>query len=214
MSVSAIDKKPYTLDFSLSNQVSMAWGLDPVIRVKILRENDGKLMCRHCSGYWCKHIETLIVHGDDAPLMFAEECEPHGSKIVIPMAPRFDLYAEVRCGVYHPSADSYQLFLVDDNKPMKNQLLDLQFMGFFNPHHGEGRAVVRLMIRDWITANYTAEPNCKITAHNYASQQKMKANLADPDMHFPEWFCLWRTRSCLECYKAMTDFTDDGLVPF
>ena len=213
MSVTATEKKPYTLDLSLANQITMTWGRDPVIRIKILRENDGKLMCRQCSDHWCRHIEALITQGDDASLMFAAEAEPHGSGIKIPMVPSHDLYAEIRTGSEHP-AGGWEAHLLVPYLPLKDGLLDLQFMGFFNPRHGEGRSVLRMMIRDWIVSNWTVKPNCKVTAHNFTSERVMQANLADPEKHWPEYFCLWSNGVCLGCHKAMNDLTDDGLVPF
>lgn len=206
-------EKPYRLnEVTTSDQVELLWGIDPMLRVRILRQNNGRLTCRHCSAEWCQHIQALITEGDDARLMFAENAEPHGSGIQIPMAPTFDLYAEIRTGAAH-AAGGWAAHLIDKNRPLKAGLLDLQFMGFFDPRNGEGRAVLRLMIRDWITANWTVKPNCKVTAHNFDSERTMQANLST-DMHFPEWFCLWSEGMCLKCRQEMNDFSDPGLVPF
>jgi hypothetical protein len=194
------------------NMLEMGVGQDPRFRYRFRRDNDGTIVCLDDKMTWCEHLELLLKSGYDSKILFAEEAHWHGSKVMVPMIPKEDLWIELRAGkVTDHGAVAFDL--VDPNRPLVNGLLDLQFLGFINPDEGEGRAVLREMVYDWFRANVTPRDlKCAVSAHSFREEMIVQKNLQSPGMAFPESFSLWATKNCLQCRKNIASIFDD-MVP-
>lgn len=210
----ATDTVRLAIDDRVGDNFILLYGLDPMVRVRMRRENDGTMHCMDDKSNWCKHIEAMVKVGLDAEVMFASDAYHYGSAIKVPLVPSEGLYAEVRCGKAFEDTGAYQFDLVDPKRPLIRGLLDLQFLGFINPSEGEGRNVLRGMVYDWFRANVDLRTlSCSVSAHGFNQEQMMQYNLKHPDSKegVSEAFGLWLLDNCRKCRFDMDNLFD--MVP-
>jgi len=153
----------------------------------------------HGDRHWCDNIrEHILAHKDGVDI------EP-GLRYCVPVAPAFELYAEVSISdqMIADLAAPMSLVLPEVNGDPFGMNENLVELGMWS--RGEGRMVMNAAVLDWME---NRPHQCEASSHNFSEEMKLQQFIG-PGGHSPNTiannWCLAYYKMCYICYTIPKD---------
>lgn len=184
----------------------------------ITKAEDGHLACSaHQGKTWCHEMEQCIKENDDALLIWPQNVEPaSGMTLAVPIIPSKDQWADCILELKE-NVRAYKIWFKAAHIHGFASLEELMFIGFL--HRGEGRAVVRSILLDYLRMQWEVGVKagskhllCANKLHSFKAQMAYEQNIVGHQSALVETWSILNTGNCLTCVEGSVDDFDD-LIP-
>lgn len=185
------------------------WFTDPDNNCSfVYNMSTGQIRCSECNSTWCNHIKKAVVNAwDQAAVWDKPENEmPSDLVFFIPMFPADSLWTEVTLIPVEGSVPRYEVQWDNPLRKIKNHF---ETICYINP--GEGRAVIRSTLYEYMLADPKRLKECIAEHHGYAAQKRWEQD-AKGNKHHAQLWSVYTKGECLYCAQILSQ-TDDIVPP-
>lgn len=142
--------------------------------------------------HWCEWTRNYLLEGQDGPFV------SNGIRCLVPLAPDFNVYAEVALDVETVADIMCKLFLVKEVEEFGTNTEELISLGLHT--FGEGRLVIGYTMGAWIEAN--TKERCTSHHHSYPQEMKLQQGANNPAFQRANQVCLALFDKCHPCWAS------------